>query len=367
MRSMAACLFFLASSAACGQAGETGRAPGPATTSQGADRVVAVGFVAGAPQLVAVSPAQLIVWDTDRARVVRRQTLDGMSLRLGGLLTPGSRHLVFTGARSSAEGPFETRLLDVVTGTTVSLAPPGNSIGRFAITEDGTTLLRATGSYEGGAVQIQTWRLPSGKPLSTSTIEDALGSGGLVALSPAGDRFALGVNRRTRENWNPPGPKGRIHLCETSTGRVLATLDTPDIPSALMFSADGAQLYWGTNSDAEVHVADASSGTPIASFGDPSEPPVVYGGRGGVPGSVQLLAVSPTWTHMITARRSDPTVKIWSPAGRALIQRVAMNGRASSIGVSLDGTQFAVGTDQGQTSIWDIRTPSSPTHTFSIR
>ena len=323
--SAAACLVLVGAATACGPADNAER-PAGARSSPGADRIVAVGFVVGAPQLVAVSPDQLVVWDTDRAKVTRRLRLDGWSLRLGSLLSPGARQLVFTGSRASGEAPFETRILNVDTGKTSTLAPVGGAIGEFAITEDGTMLLRATRSEHDGVVQTQTWRLPSGERLASGTVEGPDGSVISVALSPTGDRFALGVNRSTGENRNPRGSIGRIYICETATSRVLATLDAPDIPRALMFSADGAQLYWGHNGDAQVHLVDAASGAPVATFGDALDPAVVYGGRGGVARSVQMMAVSATWTHMVTARQGDSTVQIWNPGARALVQTIALTG-----------------------------------------
>ena len=80
-------------------------------------------------------------------------------------------------------------------------------------------------------------------------------------------------------------------------------------------------------------------------------------GRGGVPGAVQLMSMTPDGAHVVTASRNELAVKIWSSSSRTLIHTITLGEPASSIAASADGSGLAVGSMGGRTGFWNLREP----------
>jgi WD40 repeat protein len=317
----------------------------PKVLQVGAGAVTLVGFAVNRGHLVTALPRLLVVWDIDKESIARTEDFGPGINPLSRAHSPNGRQLAFNFVTAMPDGnnQYDTRLVDVESGETIVLQPfATNSSGELAINPKGTNLMRASWDISKGEVTVQWWRLPSGLPLRAGKIENADSPSGTLAISPKGDRMAIGIHRRTRENPNPPSPVGSILICDGATMKVLLRIPTPNIPRGMVFSSNGLQLFSGMDGDDRIHVWNVKTGRETVAFGN-------HGGP------VQLIRLSPDGRWLAAASHRGTFVQIWDSTRHALLHTVMLEVPPYSLAISPSGRNVAIGMQNGAVWICDVK------------
>jgi WD40 repeat protein len=327
----------------CGHGSSTGAAalpPRPLAMTGGA--VTLVGFNGDGSRLVSATPRAAAVWNAKKASILSTRDFSRDLNPLSRALTPDGRLLACNYGTTGNEGgrQSETRLLDLQSGRSVALVPVFTGPGDLAISADGRALVRVAVDTVRGRIDVQWWSLPSGRRLEAGTIEVRCSPSGNVAISPSGDRFAIGTHQRTREDPNPPDPVGAILICERATSRVVRTIPMRDIPRAMAFAADGVHLLCGRDDTGQVLVYDVESGKQVGNFGNHQ-------------GAVLKMAVTPDRTRLATMSPRGKTAYIWDVASHALLQTIELDSPPYSLAFAPGGQRLAVGTQSGAIAVVD--------------
>lgn len=315
--------------------------PRPLAMTGGA--VTLVGFNGDGSRLVSATPAAAAVWDTKTASIVWKRDPSRDLLSLSRKLTPDGRLLAynyfFSGTGDSRQS--ETRLFDFKAGRSIALAPAFSGGGDLAITADGRTLVRAAVDTARSHIEVQWWSLPSGRRLEAGVIEVRCSPSGNMAISPKGDRIAIGTHQRTREDPFPPDPVGAILICERATTRVVRTIPMRDIPRAMAFSADGVHLLCGRDDTGQVLVYDVESGKQVGNFGNHA-------------GAVDRMALTPDRARLATASPRGKAAYVWDVTSHALLKTIELGSPPYSLAFDARGKRLAVGNQNGAITIVDI-------------
>jgi WD40 repeat protein len=304
--------------------------------------ITLVGFAANGSRLVSATPRALAIWDAKKGTVVSKLDFDSGLNPLSRALTPDGRLLasnyVVSGAGSGR--PNQTRLQDLKSGRTIELAPLVPVGGALATSPDGRMLVRVAGDLGRSNIAVQWWSLPGGQPREAGVIGLAASPSGNVAISPKGDRFAIGTHQRTRENPDPPDPVGSVLICDRATSKVLRSIPMRDIPRAMAFAADGAHLFCGRDDTGQVLVYDVDSGKQVGNFGNHA-------------GAVLKMVITPDGARLATASPRERAAYVWDAATHALLKTVPLESPAYSLAFDAGGRRLAVGTQSGAIVIVD--------------
>ena len=326
----------------CGHGPATVAPQRPLAMTGGA--VTLLGFNADGSRLVSATPRALAVWDAKKGTVVSTRDFGSDLNPLSRALTPDGRLLacnyVMPGARIGGR-TSQTRLLDLESGPTIVLSPFFFGSGDVATSPDGRMLVRVAVDRSRGNIAVQWWSLPEGQPLDAGVIGLEASPSGDVAISPKGDRFAIGTHQRTREHPSPPDPVGSVLICNRATSKVLRTIPMPDIPRAMAFAADGVHLFCGRDDTGQVLVYDVDSGQQVGAFGNHA-------------GAVLTMAITPDGARLATASPRERAAYVWDAATHALVKTVPLETPPYSLAFDAGGRRLAVGTQNGTITIVDI-------------
>jgi WD40 repeat protein len=344
LRMLSGAVLLGAAVSGCGHgapAGGSAVPPRPLAMTGGA--VTLIGFNADGSRLVSATPRSLTVWNAKKATVVSRRDFGSDLNPLSRALTPDGRLLACNYGKTGVGGnrQSETRLLDLQTGRSVVLAPTVALGGNLATTQDGRMLVRVSVDAARSRLEVQWWSLPSGRRLEAGVIELRCSPSGNMAISPKGDRFAIGTHQRTRDDPFPPDPVGAILICDRATSRVVRTIPMRDIPRAMTFSADGVHLLCGRDDTGQVLVYDVESGKQVGNFGNHA-------------GAVQMMALTRDGTRLATASPRGRAAYVWDVASHTLLKTIELESPPYSLAFDARGTRLAVGTQNGAITIVDI-------------
>jgi TonB family protein len=350
------------------------RPGGPTVRSAGQGPVTVVGFIGTSSRLVASTRNGIDVWNVSQKNVLRRQPLAPAYYALYRALSPDGRFLALHFAadsgpgRGEAGGRYETRLVNVETGSIQRLQPDLVGVpGPLAFSGDGRTLLRMSPNHAKTVVAYHAWRLPSLDVVASGTISMDEAGPVVAALTRMGDRFVFASHTRTPSHPFAPMPFGRIHVVEMSSGKLLSTIIAPSIPRALQFSTDAQELFWTHDEDTDVWVSELSTGRGPSRI-DGSSASGARGrnpsyGRGGIQGSITALAHASDKARLFALSRTGRSLQIWDSDGRLLVGSLALTADVYALSVSADGRLVALGTDTG-VQVFDVTSPAAPVKVF---
>jgi len=324
--------------------------------------VTKVAFAAGADQVVAAGPNQVARVDITRRPSVRRRNVGGTTFGPFSEFSPDGRYVAVD--RPAHNGAFETVLLEVDSGRLAHRFGDTlhtDSLGTLAVSSDGRRLLRVSNDTTSRTMSIRWWDLTTGRLEASAEFPEMDNPSGFVAISPRGDRYAVGTHRRSRANPYPYGPIGRILILDAFTNQIVNTIETEDIPRAMAFSPDGSQLFWGTDEDSFVHfLAETWDGFETGSFGPESHiNPNANLSRGGGMGTVSLMAMVSDGSRLATASRRESLVRVWDPDTGALLRTIQLPALPTSLATDAEGRQFAAGLANGQVFVGNLDAGSS--------
>src|SRR4030043_2437082 len=238
-----------------------------------------------------------------------------------------------------------------------TLAGHSGDVSAVTYSPDGKLLATVSSDKE-----IILWEAATGKELMTlrghsQTIED-------IAFSPDGKYLATASDDKTVKLWN------------ALSGQELRTLGGhTDIIWKISFSADGKLLATGGNESAKVW--DVNTGQSILNLEGQHapvafSPPGMYLATSGddgmtniwkvetweeylsLPYAANALAFSPDEKRLVTAMTE---LKIWDVmTGEELVTMGEFTAVVLGIEFSPDGSQLAVGSQDGTVSVWDSQT-----------
>jgi WD40 repeat protein len=259
---------------------------------------------------------------------------------------------------SSGEGSVEVRIWDVRSGAhLVTLEDLKGMIHVLAFSPDGKTL--ATGvelirQMQGRSLptlgKVQLWDVATGQ-LKT-TLPGPLSGITAFAFSPDGRILATGGGQwRSFDgdgNVINPRPFGEVHLHDTSSGRLKATLTGHGAPiSSLVFSLDGKVLATGDSVGA-TRLWEVESGRLR-----PSDRAMLSGES-----RVDAIAFSPDGRLVATGGRySDVTVRLWNvrTGGLETVFR-GQQGQVQALAFSSDSKTLAIRDGRNQVRLWNTGT-----------
>jgi WD40 repeat protein len=236
------------------------------------------------------------------------------------------------------------------------------SLGLFAFSRDGNTLISAGGS------RMALWDVASGRAIRT--ISGSRAHVRSVAFSPDGKTLALGSRDRTVKFWSVVGDReprtfaghtawvtsvafstdGRIvvsgsndhslKLWDATTGRELhALVGHQGWVLSVAFSPTGRTVASGSMDDT-VKLWDADSGRELRTL---------RGHKGDVAG----VAFSPDG-RTVGSSSWDHTVKLWDVATGRELHTLPVGATLTSIAFSPDGKAIALGDWENRITLWDV-------------
>jgi WD40 repeat protein len=204
------------------------------------------------------------------------------------------------------------------------------------VTVWGTSVFAATtGDAAGGGGREDGYRSIPRRDDITAALQQALGQSYPVwtaAFSPTGRDLALGT------------ANVGVLLWDLAQGQFRKRLNTGAPVRAVAFSPDG-QLLAGA-ADQQVHVWDAQSGTPVATFRGHRNrvTSLAFGPGGAGPAGATLLSGS-----------EDGTVRLWeATTGRERAAFSWPTGKVRAVAFAPDGMTAAAAGYTGEIILWDI-------------
>ena len=187
----------------------------------------------------------------------------------------------------------------------------------------------------GNDVLLQSWRLPSGRPLSDppvlATDQQNLG----VALSPDGALVAI---------WNDGAPTSTVRVLDTATRRSVFTLPPTSI-SGVTFSDDGRLLAVADQSGG-LHITNLSSGHTAVGHGWPSNCNTSAGFSPAISSNDRLVAV-----YSFCGQVSVGRIKTAKP-----FEAFDQHGQLSHIAFDPAGDRLALGSWDSTVTVLNVAT-----------
>jgi WD40 repeat protein len=202
------------------------------------------------------------------------------------------------------------RLTLQVEGLSVTFSPDGRHIA--AITSD----------------RICTWDVTSGMQSFVSAVQRAMNC---MALSPNGERYAIGYVDGSVGLWDATLPDECVPKLETHSTNVVA----------MTFSPDGERIAWCLEKDFRIHLCDARLGV---------ETRIHLRGHNK---NIKCLAFSSDG-KLIASGSYDKTIRVWNLSSGA--QTLVLRGherRVLCVAFSPDGTQIASGSRDRTVRVWN--------------
>ncbi|MBE3012822.1 AAA family ATPase [Microbispora sp. NEAU-D428] len=330
------------------------------------DRVRSLAFTPAGERLLSSGDDSLVrVWDMTTGRLLRR--LEGHQRTVNSVALLGAGPLAVSGG-----GDQSLRIWDIDTGAcqtslegqeqpinSVACSPAGiiatggmdtlirlwdrdghclrilaghaAKVGPLAFNGDGTWLASC-----GDDRTVRVWDVATGRAIRVLT-----GHRGYVsdlAFSPDGQRLASG------------GQHQLVHIWDLTTGNILFSV--PAVESAagpVTYTPDGRLLITGGGDHYDpVKLWDARDGTPVATL------------RGGTPGGVIALAVTPDGGRLFAAVAQGP-VEVWDLGERRLLARLhGHEGYWRAVACHPDGRTVATGGDDRLIRVWRVEDLSDP-------
>jgi WD40 repeat protein len=217
--------------------------------------------------------------------------------------------------------------LFVLEGTDQS--PPGQPFD-VTFTPDGKRVAAGRGQRA-----VAFWDAGTGKRVASVEVEPPQRIG-CLALSPNGDRLAVGVGR---SNERDP----RVRLWDTETGRGRVLTGPAGSTNDVAFGPDG-KLVAAAADGGEVTVWDADTGAERAALK-------------GHAGPVWAVAFRPPGGKQVASCGADGTVRLWDVGERREVFTLqARAGAVDAVAFSPDGRSLAAGNSNGTITIWDPTT-----------
>ncbi|WP_157248302.1 NB-ARC domain-containing protein [Nonomuraea typhae] len=330
------------------------------------DRVRAVAFTPEGDRLLSGGDDHLVrVWDVATGRMLRR--LEGHQRGVNAVALLGAGPLAVSGG-----GDQSLRVWDIGTGACQTsfegqeqpinsvacspagiiatggmdtlirlwdrdgrclrlLAGHGAKVGPLVFNGDGTRLASC-----GDDRTVRVWDVATGRALRVLT-----GHRGYVsdlAFSPDGQRLASG------------GQHQLVHVWDLTTGNILFSVPAVESAAgAVAYTPDGSLLITGGGDHHDpVKLWDARDGTPVATL------------RGGTPGGVLALAVTPDGGRLFAAVGQGP-IDVWDLGERRLLTSLhGHEGYWRAVACHPAGRTVATGGDDRLIRVWRTESLTDP-------
>jgi WD40 repeat protein len=284
--------------------------------------VISLAFSADGRMIVAGSfDGAVRVWNVEAGK--EKATFQGHSPWLRVAFSPNGKTI--------ASGSGKTvRLQDLSRGTRVAgagkqvLQGAQGDISALAFSPDGGTLVAGAGKPAGRHLMLGDlyfWDTESGR--QQFALLDFAGSIRSVAFSPDGKTFAAG--------------SGKVHLWDTSTGKLKASLPEPS--NVLAFAVDGT-LAAACRNDDKIRIW--SPGTTKAR--------AVLSGHHGTVDSIALTRDG----RLLASTSDDGTLMLWDVARATEMLTIETKHGLNAVAFSPDDTILAAGIGS-EVVLWDVR------------
>ncbi len=316
--------------------------------------------------------ATVRVWDSETGeRIAELPPADNWILRIA--FSPDGNTLAYTTATQPGEMPFVT-LWNVGDEELIGRFPTGHGgwVRDLTYSDDGTRLL--TASYDG---TLRLWDAATGAPLSqpitghANAVWDAVFIPDTTQAASVGRGGKLLIHDLERPHplvqQHAQLPHDLLTLAAAPDGAVIATAGGETIREQragdiYLLRANGEQsAVLAGHQGAVLDLALAPGGVLLASSSvdetvrlwDISERELIrtFDGNNGFTDSI---AFSADGTQLYAAFPDEGVVAVWNVEGDNPAQRLTLPGTPRTVAPHPNGNQLAVGTDDGQITLWSL-------------
>ena len=248
--------------------------------------------------------------DLDRAQQPILPPYFGLAMRPPRIAVP-SREAVGPNGGS-------TKVLDIPSGKMVMEVTHG-TLAQVEISPDGTRLAIGTRTGTGGVIHL--WRIPSGRPAATWTLNGAWPLGSSIVFSRDGRRIAVAADARSPSA--PETLRGRILIFEESSPAPVDSFFVPFLPLHPAFLPDGSGVMYANSgvmdaSGPRIHVWDFQRRAEVA---------VMSGHDGYTP----VIVITPDGSRILTGG-TDATLRVWDTVRRQLLLTIRLSSVSDRVG-----------------------------------